>query len=293
VFERYTRETAHREVPATREVPANVDGNSRFAHGDGIADKNVKSRRDSNVVTVPAAPAPQAPRVRSLTAASSASVSLDSKLLAKGEIRPAQVDEYRRLSTALQEMQDRSQWSGPSAVERGLKTLLVTSALPGEGKTLTVLNLATALSNFHGRRVLVIDADLHSPSIHQMLGLPNVSGLADVLSSRVREVPLIQFSPLMSVLSAGRCDPAQMAELTSSRMRTLLDECSSQFDWVLIDAPAMKVVPDPHQLARTVRAVLLVIASGSTSIAVVDKAVSEIGRSSIIGTVLNRGDHSV
>ena len=215
---------------------------------------------------------------------------LDSKLIARGEMLPAQVEQYRRLSAALQELQDRSRWPGQSAVERGLKTVLVTSALPREGKTLTVVNVACALSDFVGRRVLVIDANLCSPSIHEMLGLPNVLGLGDILSSRAQDVPLQQVSPLVSVLPAGHCVPALTRELTSNRMRALLDEWSSRFDWVLLDAPSVRLLPDPQQLARVARAVLLVIGSGSTPVSVIDKAASALGRGSIIGTVLNRVD---
>jgi Mrp family chromosome partitioning ATPase len=146
------------------------------------------------------------------------------------------------------------------------------------------------LGNFQGRRVLVIDANFHDPSIHQMLGLPNVSGLADVLSSRVQEPPLIQISSLMSVLPAGRCVPAQTANLTSNRMRALLDECTCGFDWVLLDGPSVRLLPDPHVLARLVRSVLLIVDGGSTSTRVVDKALSDLGRGSVIGAVMNRVD---
>jgi Mrp family chromosome partitioning ATPase len=226
-------------------------------------------------------------RFSSLTPPKSAGIPVQSKLIASGEVLPAQVEQYRRLSVALQELQDRSRWSGRS-VERGLKTVLVTSALPREGKTLTVLNVAHALSDFLGRRVLVIDADLHSPSIHNMLGLPNTAGLSDILCSSSKHVPFLQVSPLMSVLPAGHRVPARGGELTSDQMRTLLEDCSSRFDWVLLDAPAVGLLPHLQQLSQLVRAVLLVIGSGSSTVSDIDKAISAIGHASIIGTVFNR-----
>ena len=164
----------------------------------------------------------------------------------------------------------------------------MTSALPHEGKTLTVVNVASTLSDFLGRRVLVIDGDLRSPTIHAMFGLSNTVGLGDVLASGVRDLPLVKVSPLMAVLPAGNRHPVQTGELTSARMRALLEECSSRFDWVFLDAPAVRVMPYPQQLARFVRAVLLVINTGSTPVSAIDRAVADLGRGSIIGTVLNR-----
>ena len=248
---------------------------------------NSRSQNDSNIFAPSTITRPPSPLFSSLALLPSARIHVPSKLLARGEILPAQVQQYRRLAFALQELQDRSQWPGHSTVERGLKTVLVTSALRREGKTLTVVNVAHALSHFLGRRVLVIDADLYNPSVHEMLGLPNSVGLSDFLSG-AQDVPLMQVSPLMSVLPAGQGDPARTGELTSDRMRALLDQCSARFDWVLLDAPAVGLLRHPEQLSRLVRSILLVIGSGSTPVRVIDEAISELGRGSIIGTVLNR-----
>ena len=235
---------------------ANESAFDRFAaEAHPVVDGPSSTLRDPVVPTAPSITPRRVALFSSPTPLPSAARLLDSKLIARGEMLPAQVEQYRRLSAALQELQDRSRWPGQSAVERGLKTVLVTSALPREGKTLTVVNVACALSDFVGRRVLVIDANLCSPSIHEMLGLPNVLGLGDILSSRAQDVPLQQVSPLVSVLPAGHCVPALTRELTSNRMRALLDEWSSRFDWVLLDAPSVQLLPDPQQLARVARAV--------------------------------------
>jgi capsular exopolysaccharide synthesis family protein len=186
----------------------------------------------------------------------------------------------------LQEIQDRSGWAGPVRHERTLKTVLVTSALPGEGKTLTVINLALTLSEDFGRRVLVIDADVRRPAIHDVLGLSNAVGLTDVLRPGMEHLPLQEVSSRLSVLTAGRAifDPRNLA---SDRMRSLLRDAASSFDWVLLDAPAIDRAPDARLLAGVSRAVLFVIARGTTRFSAVERAMSEIGRGSIIGAVLN------
>jgi capsular exopolysaccharide synthesis family protein len=195
------------------------------------------------------------------------------------------VQEYRRIATALQEIQDRSDWTGHRDLQRSLRAVLVTSALPGEGKTLTVANLALTLSDSLAKRVLVIDADLRRPAIHELLGLPNVVGLSDVLRG-AHDLPLQEVSPLLSVLSAGQV-PVHSRTLGSDRMRAVLEECARRFEWVLLDAPAISFGADARLLARLSRAVLLVIAGSATSYRVVERAISEIGRACVIGAVLN------
>jgi protein-tyrosine kinase len=224
---------------------------------------------------------------RSAPRSTPAPPSVAGKLVVSGEASRAAVEQYRRVAAALQEIQDRSRWAGHGGLERSLSVLLVTSALPGEGKTLTVINLALTLSEFYGRRVLVIDADLRGSAIHDILGLSNSVGLRDVLCSATQDLPLQEVSPLLSVLPAGRSalDPTHLA---SDQMRRLLRDAASSFEWVLIDAPAVGLASDARVLARLSRAVLFVIASGTTPYPVVERAMSEIGRDCIIGAVLNQ-----
>ncbi len=191
---------------------------------------------------------------------------------------PVALEQYRRLAAALHELQ----------LHHGTSTLMVTSALPQEGKTLTVTNLALTLSESYRRRVLLIDADLRRPSIHQILGLTNAVGLTEALASDTRELSLVTVTPHLSVLPGGRPDSNPMAKLTSSRMRGLLEEAASLFDWVLLDAPPVGIMPDAHLLAGLTQGVLFVIAAGVTPLTLVERAVAEIGRDSIVGTVLNR-----
>jgi capsular exopolysaccharide synthesis family protein len=196
-----------------------------------------------------------------------------------GDTAPALcVEQYRRLAAAMHELQQ----------ERELKTLMVTSALPREGKTLTVTNLALTLSNSYARRVLLIDADLRRPSVHEVLNLPNIGGLSEALRSDRAELPLRRVSPLLTVLTAGRAHNDPMALLTSERMQRLLEESAARFDWVLLDAPPVGFMPDAGVLAGMTRAILFVISAGSTPYQLVQRATAELGHDCIVGTVLNR-----
>ena len=274
VLEEYPREgrLAVAEDPVAsfaREEPATV---APFMREDN-ASRQVAELVPRRTVAVRAVPRPQ-PQPRPATEG------LDRKLVLAPDASPILVEQYRRLAASIHELQR----------EQGLKTLMVTSAVPREGKSLTVSNLALTLSESYGRRVLLIDADLRRPSLHELFGLPNTAGLSDVLRSERTDLPLLSVTPLMSVLPAGPPDSNPVAGITSDRMRALLREASAEFDWVLLDAPPVAVMPDASLLGTMTRAVVLVIAAGSTDYAQVGRAIDELGRECIVGTVLNQID---
>ena len=223
---------------------------------------------------------------------SHARVSEDSqgKVVVGGSKRNAvALEQYRRLAATLHDAQ----------VEKGLKAIVVTSSIPREGKTLTAVNLALTLTESYGRRVLLIDADLRCPRLHQMFGIPNNTGLTDVLrverlgraAVNVTEASK-SLSPLLTLLPSGRPDPNPQAGLSSDRMRQLVDDCAQRFDWVILDTPPLALQSDAQLLARLTQAVVFVIRAQSTPFTVVERAVAELGRDCIIGTVLNGVDES-
>jgi capsular exopolysaccharide synthesis family protein len=190
----------------------------------------------------------------------------------------ASIEQYRRLGAVLHHAQ----------IERNLQTVMVTSALPQDGKTLTALNLALTLTESYARRVLLIDADMRSPGLHTLLDVANVRGLGDILRDTRRELPLIDLSPRLSLLTAGTAVGAPLAGLTSTRMREVLDDAARQFDWVLVDTPPVGLLSDAQVLARLLGAVIFVVGAGSTPIAAVQRSIAELGSDSIVGLVLNR-----
>ncbi len=220
--------------------------------------------------------APRADNRHSLTRLAEA---VDGRLVIDRSAPAGAVEEYRRLAATLHLRQQQD----------GLKVLMVSSALPRDGKTLTSINLALTLSEAYARRVLLVDADLRRPSIHDLFRLPNTCGLSDALVSDGREpLPVIEIGPLLSVVPTGRSDARSLAALTSDRMRDLLAGAQPSFDWIIVDTPPVGLLSDANLLARAVDAVVLVIGAGSTPYAAVRRAVGELGRERVAGVVLNR-----
>jgi protein-tyrosine kinase len=203
------------------------------------------------------------------------------KLVLGGKIGSLATEQYRRAVAILHHAQR----------EQNVRVVMVASALPGEGKTLTSINLALTISESYQRSVLLIDADLRRPMIHQVLGLKNRSGLNGVLKApEERKVSVSAFSKTLSVLTAGRPDPDPMSGLISHRMRRVLEEARERYEWVIIDTPPVALLPDANLLAAMVDAAVLVIGAGSTPYPAVERAINALGRERISGVVLNRAD---
>jgi protein-tyrosine kinase len=208
---------------------------------------------------------------------------VDVNLVGLKGIEPASVEQYRRLATSLHGLQR----------ERGVKTVMVTSSVPREGKTLIAANLAVTLSESYGRRVLLIDADMRRPSVHELFGVPNRVGLGDGLRTPGTMLTLEKTTDHLTILTAGRPDSNPMAGLASERMRVVLKEAAERFDWVIVDTPPVGMLSDARLIASYVDGVVFVVGAGTTERQLVERAFNEIGRERIIGTVLNRVDSGV
>ena len=166
---------------------------------------------------------------------------------------------------------------------------MVASAVPGEGKTLTASNLALTLSESYQRRVLLVDADLRRPSIHQLFALPSLSGLSDGLRSvEDRKLTLVRGVVAPRGAAGRRPDPDPMSVLTSESHAAVLDEAREKFDWVILDTPPVGLLPDAHLLAAMVDGAVLIVGAGMSPHRAVAKAADVIGRDRILGVVLNR-----
>jgi Mrp family chromosome partitioning ATPase len=170
-------------------------------------------------------------------------------------------------------------------VQRGLKRAAVTSAVYTEGKAHIAVHLALTLARNYGNRVILIDADSRRPFIHEVIGGPNDAGLSEALGDGHREVPIIQVSPYLHVLTVGRPAPTAPPDLLSARMPALIDDCAGRYDWVLLNAPPTSLLPDAQVLVRLTRGIVFVLGA-STSFPIAENAISEIGREFIIGRVL-------
>jgi succinoglycan biosynthesis transport protein ExoP len=147
------------------------------------------------------------------------------------------------------------------------KVIMITSALPQEGKTTTSINCAVVLAQ-KGIRVLLIDADLRRPSIHKTLGMGPRSGLSNVLTGSATLQQTITRSPVLpnlSVLPAGTPPPNPAELLASTNMRDVLEELRGQYDHIVVDTPPTLSVTDAVVLSPRADAIVLVIRSGQTT----------------------------
>jgi capsular exopolysaccharide synthesis family protein len=146
------------------------------------------------------------------------------------------------------------------------RVILVTSALPQEGKTTTSVNCAIVLAQ-QGGRVLLVDADLRRPSVHESLGISSGAGLSTLLAGQSRAEDVIVRSPQLPslhVLPAGPPPPQPAELLASDLMKQLLEGWRQQFDHIVLDTPPALSVTDPVALSVMADSVILVIRSGST-----------------------------
>ena len=168
--------------------------------------------------------------------------------------------------------------------ERGLRTAMVTSAVPGEGHPAVAIDLAVALTRF-APRVLLVDADLHAPSLHEAVGVPGAPGLAESLATGRRALPFIKVSERLFVLTAGHVSELGAPGLASERMTEIVDECAAMFHWVVLSTSPVSLLPDAEVLARRLGAVAFVIGAG-TPFAVAQRAMARIDRDLLVGTFL-------
>jgi protein-tyrosine kinase len=188
-------------------------------------------------------------------------------------------EQYRSLRTRLQRAES----------TRSLRTIAVTSPAKGDGKSLTVSNLALTMAQEFQQRVLLMDADLRRPTIHRLFGIAEAPGLTDVLMSAAdleqALVPLPEHQ--LTILPAG-LPPAHPAELLgSATMRRVLDSLRSRFDRILIDVPPVAPLADLHILAPMVDGLLMIVRAGVTPKPAIERALAGLDQSKVLGLVLN------
>jgi capsular exopolysaccharide synthesis family protein len=201
------------------------------------------------------------------------------KMIVAQKPNNAVVEQYRRLAATLHHQQEQHAW----------RSVMITSAIASEGKTLTATNLALTLSHSYQKRVLLIDADLRGPSLHSVMCLPNETGLGDALrSGDLMKARIHQVAPNLSVLTAGRPDPDPMSGLISDAMRRLIQQAVARYSWVIVDTPPVAFLPDANLLAGMIDTTLLVVAANSTPYPLSQRAIATLGTERILGVVLNR-----
>jgi len=204
-------------------------------------------------------------------------------LFLNGDNSASGTEEYRTLRSRLYSLREKMP----------LKKVLVTSALPREGKSFTAANLAQVMVRQHGRKALLIDADLRAPRLHEMLGTRQEPGLSDYLQGKCDEYAVMQRGSLENLYfipcGTSTADPAEM--VGNGRIKILLQRVEAMFDWIIVDSPPAIPVSDASVLAKACDGVLMVVRSDVTPADVARKAREEFPQEALLGVVLN-GTHT-
>jgi polysaccharide biosynthesis transport protein len=180
-----------------------------------------------------------------------------------------------------------------SSADEGMRSLVVTSAGPGEGKSITSANIAIALAQT-GQRVLLIDCDMRRPRVHEIFGGDQEPGLSNVLTGNAKPGDAIRRSHLngLWLLASGHIPPNPAELLGSRKFADFMISLEQHFDWVVLDTPPVLVVADSSIVANQSSGVVFVVGSDKTSRHAAKAAVEQLesANAHIVGSILNRVD---
>jgi len=202
------------------------------------------------------------------------------KLITRTNPRSPISEQYRTIRTNIQF----------AAVDRDIQVIMVTSSIPGEGKSTSAANLAVVFAQ-QGKNVLLIDADLRKPTMHYTFNVTNTFGLTNVLTRRMDLSEAVEKTEVenLDILSSGPIPPNPAELLGSKAMDELLKQLRTEYSTIIIDTPPLMAVADAQILASKCDGSILVINSGKTVIDNVLKSKEKLTSSSarILGTILN------
>jgi protein-tyrosine kinase len=205
--------------------------------------------------------------------------------------RGAEVEQFRSLRSHVYQ----ARYDAP------LKTILVASGMPSEGKSFIAANLAVSMARNSVHNVLLIDSDLRRPTLHTLLGAPNEVGLSDYLNESAEVIDILQRNLVeheaknskpgglsnLTFISSGKSTEHSTELVANGRMKELIASVSPYFDWIVIDAPPVLVVSDAVEIARAADSVLLVARAAKTPYEVAQRAQAAFSNSRVLGFVLN------
>lgn len=178
--------------------------------------------------------------------------------------RPASqlAEQYRRMRNSVQAMN----------ADGAARSILMTSAIEGEGKTVTTLNLAVAMAELAGKRVCVVDTNRFNPSVEDFLSMPRRQGLSELLASRLTMDEALRSTSVdrLDIIGAGSNESDMVINV--DRMRSVLNTLKRRYDYVLLDAPAVLRANHPSLLASIADGILLMVRMGHTPKQLVEEA---------------------
>jgi len=208
------------------------------------------------------------------------SVTLHPLLAAALEFGSPAAEQFRALRTRIGQVE----FGG-----RDCRSLVVTSPMPGDGKTVTSANLALSMAQEFHRKVLIIDADLRKGALHRMFGVDNEPGLTDVLAGDVPLEEALIWIPeyRLTLLPAGRPTNQPTELLGSFEMRRAVDTLRTHFDRIVIDTPPALALADVGVVGPLSDGVLLVVRAGQTPRPAIERALRQVAPARVLGLVLN------
>jgi capsular exopolysaccharide synthesis family protein len=185
--------------------------------------------------------------------------------------------------------------------EAPLKTILISSGMPSEGKSFIAANLAMNLARNTVNNILLIDGDLRRPTLHKLLGAPSGPGLSEFLQSRAELKDILQRDSTphtveartvgsianLTFIPAGKCGDNSSELVANHRIEVLIDAVSPHFDWIVIDSPPVLAVTDAVELSHAADAVLLIARGAKTPYDIAQRTQATFSKSRILGFVLN------
>lgn len=210
----------------------------------------------------------------------------DASLVALTDPNSVPAEQFKKIRTILSQLR----------VAKKCRTIMVTSSVPQEGKTMTSCNLGVTVTQGLDDHAVLIDCDLRRPMVHQQFGFNGRPGLADYLTGRnelsqiIHEVPGLR----LKIIPAGRSRENSAELLSSDRMADFLEEIKVKYKdhYILLDTTPILLTSEAAVLARLVEGIILVILAGKTSSDAVKRAIKEIDQAKIIGAVLNNVESS-
>ena len=176
------------------------------------------------------------------------------------------------------------------------RSIMVTSAVPGEGKSFVAANLAVSIAQSINEHVLLMDCDIRKPRIQSCFGFNNVPGISDYLASKTPLSSLLLKTVVkkLTILPGGKPvnNPSEL--LSSKKMSELLDEVKTRYKdrYIIIDSPPPRFIAEANAIAKQVDGIIVVVKYGSTSREAVKDLVESLGKKKILGVIVNRFDLS-
>ena len=206
-------------------------------------------------------------------------------VLRQDDFLNAALEAYRGLRTRLMHAQSKS----------GLRSIVITSSLPGEGKTLTTMNLGLCYAQLPEQRVLVIDGDMRTRGITSMLDQPSSPGLAEILSGDVGpdEAIVATNQKNLFILPAGTISSPSPELFTGTRWQEFLGQCGEMFKVILIDAPPIRPLADFELISAGCDGIVMVVRAHHGQRETLRKTASTLDKKKLVGVVFNAADVNV